>query len=86
LQPDSIEPADPDPGEPKLSPKKGRKRMLEELERSLLGFKKTYMAVFDQQNYSNVNFLNFIIKNLGLDPDWIQIPQQAGSVSGSRFS
>jgi hypothetical protein len=39
----------PDPGEPKLSPKKGRKIMFEELDRSLLGFKKTLMTTFDQQ-------------------------------------
>jgi hypothetical protein len=31
------------------------------------------MAVFDQQNYPNVNFYYFCHKNLGLDPDWIRI-------------
>jgi hypothetical protein len=63
--------------------------MFEESERPLQGLKKTYMTGFKQkiiQLYTGTYFFftNFVIINLGLDPDQIRIQQQAGSGSGFR--
>jgi hypothetical protein len=41
------------------------------------------MTVLDQKNFPIIKFFfYFVTANLGLDPDWIRIQQQAGSGFG----
>ncbi len=75
--------------------KKMKKFMFEESERPLYGFlKKSHMWQLLIKTISNYKFTNFVILNLGRnpDPDWICFQHQAGSKSrfckipGSGFS
>jgi hypothetical protein len=86
----SVSDPDPEPGRPKLPPppkKKGKKEYIScfnSLNVFCGGSKKTYTQVFGATKFLNCDFNNFVIKNLGLDPnpDWIRIQQQPGSGSG----
>jgi hypothetical protein len=91
LDPNSIGSAVPDPGKPN-GPQKGKKKgisCLKSLNVLCRGLRRHIWRVLNKKlsNYIPVPiffFTNFVIINLGLDPDQIRIQQQAGSGSGFR--